>query len=88
MGGKDNYLDTRTIGVDKKDGIVLFYDADGNQVTTVQNNTWYKVAIPVKAVPGKTWGTLRMFFSFEEPNTSATVYLRNADYGNANIYAK
>ena len=88
MGGKDNYLDTRTIGVDKKDGIVLFYDADGNQVTTVQNNTWYKVAIPVKAVPGKTWGTLRMFFSFEAPNTSATVYLRNADYGNANIYAK
>ena len=83
---------TLTNNTDKEQSYIqieyVLYDADGNQVTTVQNNTWYKVAIPVKAVPGKTWGTLRMFFSFEAPNTSATVYLRNADYGNANIYAK
>ena len=60
MANKDNYNDPRTIGVDKTDGVVLFYDMEGNPVTTVQNETWYKMAVPVKAVPNKTWGTLRM----------------------------
>lgn len=89
MANKDNYNDPRTIGVDKTDGVVLFYDMEGNPVTTVQNETWYKMAVPVKGVPNKTWGTLRMFFEFDTSATSnATVYLRNADYGNTNIYAE
>lgn len=87
----DNYFDWRKIGTDyaTTDAThpVLFYDMDGNSVTTVQNDTWYKVAIPVKAKLGHNWGELIMQIEFVSPNTSAAVYLRNTDYGSTNIYA-
>ena len=91
MDSKNNYFDWRKIGTDyatSDSQPVLFYDMDGNQVTAVQNNTWYKVAIPVKAIAGKNWGELIMAIEFTAPFTSAAVYVRNADYGNTNIYAK
>ena len=89
-GGNDkyNYRDDRKIDEIKKGGAAAFYDTDGNRLLTLHNDTWYKVAVPVQAVKGNNWGALRMFFTFSLGKTQATVYIRNADYGNADIYAK
>ena len=89
-GGNDkyNYRDDRKMDEIKKGGAVAYYDTDGNRVLTLHNGMWYKVAVPVQAVKGNNWGSLRMFFTFSLGKTQATVYLRNADYGNADIYAK
>lgn len=89
-GGNDkyNYRDDRKIDEIKKDGTAAFYDTDGNRVFTLHNGMWYKVAVPVQAVKGNDRGALRMFFTFSFGETQATVYVRNADYGNEDIYAK
>lgn len=101
-GGNDksNYKDEFKIGTEKTDGTVLFYDMEGNTVTTLQNNTWYKMAIPVKAVnpTGNKWGTLTLQLTnaqYQETGTNLWkfetthyIYLRNQAYGSTNIYAK
>ena len=73
---------------------------EGNTVTTLQNNTWYKMAIPVKAVnpTGNKWGTLTLQLTnaqYQETGTNLWkfetthyIYLRNQAYGSTNIYAK
>ena len=87
--GSNNYYDGFNMGVEKTDGIVLFYDMDGNAVTTLQNETWYKIAIPLKAVYGKTWGSLTLQVTYNtEAHSSAYVYLRDQAYGSTNSYAK
>lgn len=87
--GPNNYYDGFNMGVEKTDGIVLFYDMDGNAVTALENETWYKIAIPLKAVYGKTWGALTLQVTYNtEANSSAYVYLKNQAYGGTNIYAK
>ena len=101
-GGNDksNYKDEFKIGTEKTGGTVLFYDMEGNTVTTLQNNTWYKMAIPVKAVnpTGNKWGTLTLQLTnaqYQETGTNLWkfetthyIYLRNQAYGGTNIYAK
>ena len=101
-GGNDksNYKDEFKIGTEKTDGTVLFYDMEGNTVTALLNNTWYKMAIPVKAVnpTGNKWGTLTLQLTnaqYQETGTNLWkfetthyIYLRNQAYGGTNIYAK